>query len=93
MSHAKKHKILCTVGRNISIIGMYLIAMFDNHHCRHWCARIIFVESESNQSQARSQLGTPGGSKSFPRGAQIFWIMSNIFKLCPTPFSRERKFF
>jgi len=38
--------------------------------------------------QVRNQLGTPGGAKSFPRGAQIFWTMSNIFKLCPTHFSR-----
>jgi len=38
--------------------------------------------------QARNQLGTPGGVKSFLRGAQIFWTMSNIFKLYPTHFSR-----
>ena len=39
-------------------------------------------------TQARNQLGTPGGAKSFPRGAQIFWTMSNIFKLCPKHLSR-----
>ena len=38
--------------------------------------------------QARNQLGTPGGAKSFLRGAQIFWTMFNSFKLCPTHFSR-----
>jgi len=38
--------------------------------------------------QARNQLGTPGGAKSFPRGAKMFWTMSNIFKLCPTDFPR-----
>ena len=38
--------------------------------------------------QARNQLGTPGGAESFPRGSQIFWTMSNIFKLCRTHFSR-----
>jgi len=38
--------------------------------------------------QARNQLGTPGGATSFPRGAQIFWTMANILKLCPTRFSR-----
>jgi len=38
--------------------------------------------------QARNQLGTPGGAMSFPRGAKIFWTMSNSFKLCPTHFSR-----
>jgi len=37
--------------------------------------------------QARNQLGTPGGAKSCPRGAQIFWTLSNTFKLCPTHFS------
>jgi len=26
--------------------------------------------------------------RSFPRGAKIFWNMSNIFKVCPTHFSR-----
>jgi len=29
--------------------------------------------------QARNQLGTPGGAKSFLRGAQIFQAMSNTF--------------
>ena len=42
--------------------------------------------------KARNQLGTPGGPKSFPRGAQIFWTISNIFKLCPTHFYRGPKF-
>jgi len=43
--------------------------------------------------QARNQLGTPGGAKSFPRGAQILWTMYNILKLCPTHFSRgDQKF-
>ena len=40
-------------------------------------------------NQARNQLGTPGGAKSFLREAQIFWTMSNTFKLYPTHFSRE----
>jgi len=31
--------------------------------------------------QARNQLGIPGGAKSFLRGAQIFWTVSNSFKL------------
>jgi len=35
-------------------------------------------------NQARNQLGTPGGAKSFLRGAKIF-------KLCPTHFSRGAK--
>jgi len=43
--------------------------------------------------QARNQLGTPGGAKSFPSGAKIFWTMSNIFKMCPTHSSRGREFF
>ena len=43
--------------------------------------------------QACNQLGPPGGAKSFPRGAQIFWAMSNILKLCLTHFSREAKIF
>jgi len=38
--------------------------------------------------QARNQFGTPGGAKSFLRGAQISWIMSNNFKRCPTHSSR-----
>ena len=38
-------------------------------------------------SQARNQLGTPGGAKSFLRGAQIFWTMPNTFKRCKTHFS------
>jgi len=34
--------------------------------------------------QARNQLGTPGGAKSFLSGAKFF-------KLCPKIFSRGRK--
>jgi len=39
-------------------------------------------------NQACNQLGTPGGVKSFLRGAQFFWTMLNSFKRCPTHFSR-----
>jgi len=38
--------------------------------------------------QARNQLGTSGGAKSFLRGAQNFWTVSNSFRLCPTHYSR-----
>jgi len=34
-----------------------------------------------------------GGAKSFPRGAQLFLTLSNIFKLRPTHFSRGAKIF
>ena len=44
-------------------------------------------------NQARNQLGTSGGAKSFLRGAQIFWTMSNSFKQYPTHFSRGAKNF
>jgi len=40
------------------------------------------------REQARYQLGTLGGAKSFPRESQIFWTRSNVFELCPTHFSR-----
>ena len=40
------------------------------------------------EKQARNQLGTPGGAKSFLRGAHIFCTMSDIFKLYPTRFFR-----
>jgi len=43
--------------------------------------------------QARNQLWTPGGAKSFLREAQIFRNMCNIFILYPTHFSRgDEKF-
>jgi len=45
------------------------------------------------QTQGRNQLGAPGGTKSFLRGAQISWTMSNSFKRCSTHFSREAKNF
>jgi len=45
-----------------------------------WIVKVV-------RHQARNQLATPGGAKSFPRGAQIFWTMSSNFKL-PTHFSR-----
>jgi len=40
------------------------------------------------EKQARNQLGTPGGAKSFLRGAHIFCTMSDIFKLYPTHVNR-----
>ena len=44
--------------------------------------------------QAGNQFGIPGGAKRFLREAQIFWTMSNIFKLYPTQFFKGgRKFF
>jgi len=36
--------------------------------------------------QVRNRLGTPGVSKSFLKGAQIFQSVSNSFKLCPKRF-------
>jgi len=46
------------------------------------------------RGQARNKLGTPEGAKKFVRGAQIFWTMSNSFKLYATHFSRGwRKIF
>ena len=44
-------------------------------------------------AQARNQLWTPVGAKSFLRGAQFFLTVSNSFKLRPTYFSRGAKFF
>jgi len=49
--------------------------------------KLLHYSSEGG-TQARNQLGIPGGAKSFLRGGQIFWIVSNSFKLCPTHFSR-----
>jgi len=37
--------------------------------------------------QARIQLGTPGGKKSFLRGGYFFKTMSNSLKIRPTHFS------
>jgi len=47
----------------------------------------LWMKNEKS-SQASNQLGTPVGAKSFLRGAQIFWTMSNSFKLYPKHFSR-----
>ena len=44
--------------------------------------RLSNLRYDPTGNQARNQLGTPGGRESFPRGTQIFWTMSNIFKLC-----------
>jgi len=46
------------------------------------------IASYTHHNQARNQLGTPGGAKSLLRGVQIFWTVSNNFKLYPTHFSR-----
>ena len=48
----------------------------------------VMTIRNSRHGQARNQRSTPGEAKSFLRGAQIFWTMSNSFKRCPTHFSR-----
>ena len=56
----------------------------------------IYLDPESYadiNAQARNQLGTPRGEKSFLRGAQTFYTMSKRFELCPEHFSRGSKFF
>ena len=47
----------------------------------------------ASTTQACNQLGTPWGAKSFLRGAQVFWTMSNSFKRGPTHFSRGANIF
>jgi len=44
-------------------------------------------------TQARNQLGKPGGAKSFPKRAQIFWTMSNIFEFVQNIFPGEAENF
>ena len=56
------------------------------HYPSHICTIIHYTHN-----QARNQLGTPGGAKSFLRGGQIFSTMSNCFKLCPAHFYRGEK--
>jgi len=53
-----------------------------------WGGHGLILLARVGVRQARNQPGTPGGAKSFLRGAQIFWTVSNSFKLCPTNFSR-----
>jgi len=57
----------------------------------------LLVESaelcEIAGDQARNQLGTTGGTKSFLREAQIFELCPIYFRLCPTHFSRGSKNF
>jgi len=56
-----------------------------------WRINYTSIDTVGSSDQARNQLGTPGGAKSFPRGAQLFLTMSNNFKLCSTHFSRGDK--
>jgi len=51
---------------------MSFISIFHLHE--RWGPQIA-----KTTSQARNQLETSGGAKSFPRGSQIFWSMSNTF--------------
>jgi len=55
-----------------------------------WVAARCDVRTFLTHAQDHKQLMTPGGAKSFLRGAPTFWTMSNS---CPTHFSRGgRKF-
>ena len=67
----------------------------NRKHCYHYQACVVEVGRSLvlSSRQARNQLWTPGGAKSFLRGAKIFGTMSNIFKLRPTHFSKGDKKF
>jgi len=39
---------------------------------------LFAYDTSDGHRQARNQLGTPGGAKSFLRGAQIFWTMPTV---------------
>jgi len=43
--------------------------------------------------QARNQLGTPGGTKSFPRGAQIFLLCPIFLNYVQHIFPGGQKYF
>jgi len=58
-----------------------------------WYGSAPANNSTRRAKQARNQLGTPPGAKSFLRGTQIFWTTSSSSKLYPTHFSRGGKFF
>jgi len=58
--------------------------------CAFRCSWILPLNT---WTQARNQLGTTVGVKSFLRGAQIFWTVSKNFRLCPTSFVGGAKIF
>ena len=63
----------------------------DHLHCTNRLLRYVFRKHV--YTRPVTSLGHQEGRKSFLRGAQIFWTMSNNFKRCPTHFSRGgRKF-
>ena len=79
-----------TVGGVIFRLWTASLLLFDASTASRfvfWCANPGCALTQPHTcAQASNQLGTPGGAKSFLRGAEIFWTMSNIFKLCPTHF-------
>jgi len=56
----------------------------------HTPETLMWLISSSYITRPTTSLGHQQGRRVF-RGAQIFWTMSNIFKLCPTHFSRRGK--
>jgi len=72
--------VLSVVGKgsSVQLHQSYIFSLLRKH-----CLSIII-----SKVQARNQLRTPGGAKSFLRGVRTFWTMSNSFKLYPTHFSR-----
>jgi len=68
-------------------IQRFCVKVSNKHSDRGHSSNNLELLTDRTFRKVRNQLGTPGGAKSFPRGAQMFRTMSNIFKLCPTHFS------
>jgi len=87
--------LLLSQSLSFKAYNMFITAIYF-WNCKKYT---IFISSytadatnkDKQYSQARNQLGTPGGAKIFLRGAQIFLTMSNSFKIYPTNFSRGAK--
>jgi len=65
----------------------WYFVLFFRYAWAHLTKKLGTLDTLPLGQQALNQLGTPGGAKSFLRGAHIFWTVSNSFKLCPTHFS------
>jgi len=57
-----------------------------------WFTLLAVQTYSLNSKQARNELGTPGGAKSFPRGTQMFYTMSIVLNYIQHIFKGAKKF-
>ena len=75
-------------------IQRFCVEGSNKHSDRGHSSNDLELLTDRTFRQARNQLGTPGGAKSFPRGAKFFLnYVQYFYTVSSTFFQMRRKFF